>query len=71
MPPQLKGLWHHRDFLKLWSGETISLFGSQVSFLAIPLTAVIVLQATPAQMGIMGAVEFAPFLFLSLFALKI
>jgi hypothetical protein len=29
-------LWSHRDFLKLWTGQTISEFGSQVSQLAIP-----------------------------------
>src|SRR5689334_4573513 len=62
------GLWRHADFMKLWSGETISLFGSQVTALALPLTAVLVLKASPAEMGILGAVEFAPFLLLSLFA---
>jgi hypothetical protein len=29
-------LWSHVDFLKLWAGESISEFGSQVSVLAIP-----------------------------------
>jgi MFS family permease len=65
---KFNGLWRHGDFLKLWSGEAISLFGSQITLLALPLTAVLVLGATPAEMGILGAVEFAPFLFLSLFA---
>ncbi len=62
------GLWQHPDFLKLWSAETVSVFGSQITMLALPLTAVLVLGATPAQMGILGAVEMAPFLFISLFA---
>lgn len=62
------GLWRHPEFLKLWTGQTISQFGTQVSQLAIPLTAVLVLNATPAQMGLLGAFEFAPFLILSLFA---
>jgi MFS family permease len=61
-------LWRHQDFLKLWVGETVSVFGSQISALAIPLTAVLILQATPFEMGILTAVEFAPFLFISLFA---
>src|SRR5689334_5157797 len=65
---QLAGLWRHADFLKLWTGQTISQFGTQVSQLAIPLTAALVLNATPAQMGLLGAFEFAPFLLLSLFA---
>lgn len=62
------GLWRHPDFTKLWIGETISLFGSQISALALPLVAVLVLQASPAQMGLLGAVEFAPFLLFSLVA---
>jgi MFS family permease len=62
------GLWRHSDFVKLWTGQTISQFGSQVSQLAIPLTGALALNASPAQMGLLGAFEFAPFLVLSLFA---
>ena len=61
-------LWRHRDFLKLWVGETISLFGSQFTFLALPLIAALTLQASPAEMGILTAVETAPFLLIGLFA---
>jgi MFS family permease len=61
-------LWLHADFVKLWSGHTISRFGSEVSQLAIPLTAALVLNATAFQMGLLGTFEFAPFLVLSLFA---
>lgn len=68
MHAKFTGLWRHPDFLKLWSGETISLFGSQVTLLALPLTAVLLLKATPAEMGLLAAVEFLPFLVLSLFA---
>jgi MFS family permease len=62
------GLWRHREFVKLWTGQTISRFGSEISQLAIPLAAALVLNASPAQMGLLSAVEFAPFLLLSLFA---
>src|SRR5918912_1194187 len=62
------GLWRHPEFVKLWSGQTISRFGSEISQLAIPLAAALVLNASPAQMGLLGAFEFAPFLLLSLFA---
>ena len=62
------GLWRHREFVKLWTGQTISRFGSEISQLAIPLAAALVLHASPAQMGLLGAFEFAPFLLLSLFA---
>ena len=61
-------LWHHGDFLKLWTGESISLLGSQITFLALPLTAVTILEATALEMGVLGAVEFAPFLLFSLVA---
>src|SRR5687767_638932 len=61
-------LWRHNDFLKFWTGESISLLGSQITFLALPLTAVTVLEATALEMGVLGAVEFAPFLLFSLVA---
>jgi MFS family permease len=59
-------LWHHGDFLRLWVGETVSVFGSQISQLAIPLVAALVLGADPAAMGVLGALEMLPFLVLSL-----
>ena len=57
---RLTGLWRHADFVKLWAGQTISLIGSQVTFLALPLTAVLVLNATPAQMGFLTAAGALP-----------
>ena len=37
----LRGLlWRHPDFLKLWAGETVSQFGTQVTFLAVPTVAI-------------------------------
>ena len=54
------GLWRHPDFMKLWVGSTVSRFGSQITFLALPLTAVLVLDATPVQMGILMAMGTAP-----------
>jgi MFS family permease len=65
---QLTGLLRHHDFLKLWAGQTISLFGSQISVLAIPLTAVLVLHAMPIQMGILTAAGMLPSLLFGLFA---
>jgi MFS family permease len=64
----LRGLWRHPEFVKLWAGQTISRFGSEISQLAIPLAAALVLNASPAQMGLLSAFEFLPFLLLSLFA---
>jgi hypothetical protein len=34
------GLWRHANFLRLWTGQTISQFGSQITLLALPLTAI-------------------------------
>jgi MFS family permease len=60
------GLWRHGDFLKLWSAETVSQVGSQVSGLAIPLVAIITLEVTPFQVALLNVVEFAPFILVSL-----
>jgi predicted MFS family arabinose efflux permease len=49
-------------------GETISLVGSQVTLLALPLTASILLKASPIQMGVLGASQTIPFMLLGLFA---
>ena len=65
---RLGGLWVHREFLKVWAGQTVSLIGSAVTGLALPLTAVLVLGATPAQMGLLGAFQGAPVLLLGLVA---
>jgi hypothetical protein len=44
-------LWRHRNFLLLWSGQTVSEMGSPVTQLALPLTAVVVLRASTFQVG--------------------
>ena len=44
-------------FRRVWSGQTISLFGDQISLIAIPLTAVLVLDANAKQMGYLVAAE--------------
>ena len=61
-------LWGHPDFLKLWGGETVALFGIQVAALAVPLTAALTLGASPVQMGILSALSTAPSLLFGLFA---
>jgi MFS family permease len=56
------------DFLKLWSGQTISQFGSGITGSALPLTAVLVLGASPFQMGLLVAAEALPFALVGLLA---
>lgn len=52
------------DFRWLWAGETVSLLGSQVTLLALPLTAVLTLHASPFQMGLLAVAGSVPtFLF--------
>ncbi|MCL5108649.1 MAG: MFS transporter [Chloroflexi bacterium] len=63
--PRRSGLWAHADFLKLWADQTISQFGSQITFLALPLVAAL-LGATPLEMGVLSAVEMLPFLLVGL-----
>jgi len=60
------GLWRHPDFLKLWSAQTVSQFGTQISQVALPLVAVIVLDASAFQVAALGTVEFLPFLLFTL-----
>ena len=57
------GLWLQTDFKKLWAGQASSLFGTQSVFLILPLAAVIVLNATPLQMGIVTAMGGLPAIF--------
>src|SRR5437763_2616377 len=61
-------IWLNSDFLRLWAGETISLFGSQVTVLALPLVAVLTLRASATEVGILNACRFAPFVVVTLFA---
>lgn len=60
-------LWRHRDFLRLWAGQTVSQFGEQITMIALPLTAVLLLHASAFQMGILGAMATLPFLLTGLF----
>jgi MFS family permease len=62
------GLWRHPDFLRLWAGQTVSLCGSAFTALALPLTAVLVLGATPWEMGVLAAIGGAPWFLFGPFA---
>src|SRR5580658_4900367 len=53
-------------YRRLWTSILISSFGGQVTLLALPLTAAVLLQAAPTQMGLLTAMEVAPFVLLSL-----
>ena len=61
-------LWRHRDFVRLWAGQTVSLIGSQITLLALPLTAILALGASAFQMGLLQAATYLPWLLFGLFA---
>lgn len=66
MKAQWRVLADHRNFRLLFGGSSISLLGSSVTTVALPLTAVLVLGASPVQMGLLGAAAFLPHLVLGL-----
>jgi len=59
-------LLRDRAYRRLWTSIAISSVGGQVTMLALPLTAAVLLHASPTQMGLLGAVEILPFVLLSL-----
>jgi len=61
-----RGLLRHPDFLKLWTAETVSQFGTQITLLALPIIAATTLNVTPFEFGLLGTIEFLPFILLSL-----
>jgi len=65
-PAKRPNLFRHPNFRKLWIGDTISQFGTQVSQLALPLVAIIFLKASALEVALLGTVEFLPFLLFTL-----
>ena len=65
--PLFGGLWANRDFRRLWTSLTITHFGGQITFLSLPLTAAIMLNASPFEMGVLTALEALPFALFGLF----
>lgn len=64
--PAPSSILRNADFVRLWIAETISQFGTQVSLLALPLVAVVLLEATPFEVALLGTIEFLPFILFSL-----
>ncbi|GAA3540263.1 MFS transporter [Kribbella ginsengisoli] len=55
-------LWRNGDFVWFWFGESISLLGTQVTTLALPLTAIHAFGATDSQVGVLRFLQLAPYL---------
>ena len=54
--PHRPSLWRQGDFMKLWTGQTISQFGDEITGLGVPLLATLILGAGALEMGILGVV---------------
>jgi MFS family permease len=62
----LPGLLHQRPFRRYWCAQSVSLVGDQISGIALPLVAVLVLHAGAAQMGYLSALVWTPSLLFGL-----
>ncbi|WP_246430427.1 MFS transporter [Streptomyces rectiverticillatus] len=65
-PDRPESLWRNGDFLRFWLGETLSLLGTQVTNLALPLTAITAFNATDEQVGVLRFLQLVPYLGLAL-----
>jgi MFS family permease len=65
-PARPRSPFRNPDFAKLWTAATLSLFGTQVSQIAIPVIAVLVLKVPPFQVAVLATLEFLPFLLFTL-----
>ena len=65
---QSSGLWKNRAFTRLWVAQVTSSAGTAITTVALPLTAVLVLGATPSEMGLLAAAGSLPNLLFGLFA---
>lgn len=64
---RLRGaLWHNQDFRRLWAAQTISQFGSEITGLALPLVAILVLDASTFEVAALAVVDWLPFFLFSL-----
>lgn len=59
-------LYRHRDFMLLWGGQTVSQTGSQVTVLALPLVAIVILRASMLEVGLLSAAGTSAYLLVSL-----
>jgi MFS family permease len=65
---QRTGLWAHADFLRLWSAQAISAFGSRITRTALPIIAVKTLGEPEALIAVLGALQMAPAVIVAPFA---
>ena len=57
---RLSGLWRNPDYLHLWGAATVSVYGSLVTRTALPFTAILLLDASPGELGVLRVAELLP-----------
>jgi hypothetical protein len=68
LPPSERSLWRHPDFLRLWSAQAVSAFGSRITRTALPIIAVSTLGQSGAMLGVLAAVQLVPGVILAMAA---
>ena len=64
--PHRRTLWRHGDFMKLWSAQTVTQFGDEVTQLALPFVAVLTLEVEAFELGLLAVFQFLPFILLTI-----
>ena len=64
--PSPDSVWRDGDFVRFWTGESVSQLGAAVTQIALPLVALLTLEASAAEVGLLRAAEFLPYLLLTL-----
>jgi predicted MFS family arabinose efflux permease len=54
------GLWRHPDFLKLWAAQCLSAMGSRITRTALPMIAILTIEASPTEVAILSALGVLP-----------
>lgn len=54
------GLWRHPDYLKLWAAQCLSAMGSRITRTALPMIAILTIEATPTEVAILSALGVLP-----------
>jgi MFS family permease len=65
---QSGSLWRHRDFLRLWAAQSVSSFGARITREGLPYAAILIIDASPAELGLLGALALGPGLIVGLFS---
>ncbi|MGY1808600.1 MFS transporter [Blastococcus sp. SYSU D00669] len=64
--PSTQSIWRDGDFRLFWTGHSVSQLGAAVTQVALPLVALLTLEASAAEVGLLRAAEFLPYLLLTL-----